>query len=181
MCFYEEPSVVIEKLIRVNTNLRLNYFKKSTIQVIFTIFVILKENDVKILSFQKDTEAIFSKRDYSIKEICKKYDVEVIERVSHTIYDPDEIWNLNKGSPPNTYEQLKKLCLEIGDPPEPIPAPDLKFFSAHFLTTNDIYDENLHKIQDLDYFNIKSECKEQEVVLFKGGETMVNKNFKKNF
>lgn len=106
--------------------------------------------------------------------MCKQYNVQIIERVSHTLYDPDEICNLNNGSPPNTYEQLKKLCLKIGDPAEPIQRPDLKFYSSHLKSTNDLYQEHSHRVQDLDYFKIEPECKEQENILFEGGETKVS-------
>jgi len=152
VCLFGEPHEVLEKL--VNTY------------------------DVKIISFQKDTEAIWFKRDNLVKEMAKKHNVQIIERVSHTLYDPDEVFNLNNGSPPNTYEQLKKLCLRIGDPAEPIASPDLKFYSSHLLNTNDFYNESEHKVPDLDYFNLKPECKEQERVIFEGGETKALEMYK---
>ena len=65
------------------------------------------------------------------------------------------------------------MCLKIGDPEEPALTPDLKFYSSNFIKTNDIYDENLHKVPGLSYFNMKPECKEQEVVKFVGGEVKV--------
>ena len=105
--------------------------------------------------------------------MCKKYDVEVIERVSHTLYDPGEIFKRNNGVPPNTFELLKKICHELGDPPEAILKPDLKFYSTQLISTDDFYNENIHKVQDLDYFNVKPECEEQNFARFKGGETQV--------
>lgn len=75
--------------------------------------------------------------------------------------------------PPNTFELLKKLCQDLGDPPEPVLKPDLKFYSTQFISTDDYYNENIHKVQDLDYFNVKPECPEQKVTKFKGGETQV--------
>jgi deoxyribodipyrimidine photolyase len=134
---------------------------------------IIKENNVQVVSFQKDTEAIYAKRDQLIKEMCHKYQVEVIERVSHTMYDPDTTLRLNDGLPPNTYEDFKKICKQIGEPIEAIPTPDLKFFSLHLIETNDIYIESEHKVQDIGFFKKKPECKEQIHSVFKGGETQV--------
>jgi hypothetical protein len=42
-----------------------------------------------VISFEKDSEAIWKKRDDGVKELCKKLNVQVIERVSHTLYDPE--------------------------------------------------------------------------------------------
>ncbi len=105
--------------------------------------------------------------------MCQKHQVEVIERVSHTLYDPKEVLELNKGLPANTYEDFKKICLKIGEPEEPIPAPDLNFFSLHLVHTNDIYVENEHKVKDLNFFTKKPECQEQKYSVYKGGETRV--------
>jgi hypothetical protein len=44
---------------------------------------------VKVVSFEKDSEAIWRQRDDAVKALCKKLDVQVIERVSHTLYDPE--------------------------------------------------------------------------------------------
>lgn len=133
----------------------------------------LKEYDVKVVSFQRDTEAIYAKRDQSIREMCQMHQVEVIERISQTLYDPDTILRLNNGLPPNTYEDFKNVCKQIGEPIETIPKPDLKFFSLHLIKTNDIYKENNHKVPDIEFFNMKPECQEQVHSFYKGGETQV--------
>lgn len=106
-----------------------------------------------------------------MKDLCSKYSVQVIERVSHTLYDPEEIFSVNANAPPNTCEELRKSCYRIGDPDKPVPKPDLQFIASHLMSTNDLYDPKKHKVPDLDYFNLKPDCKEQEVCLFEGGET----------
>ena len=139
----------------------------------------LKELDVKVISFEKDSESIWLKRDNLVKEVCRKHQVQVIEYVSHTLYDPEDIFNLNDDSPPNTQEQLKKFCLKIGEPIKPIPAPDFKFISSYLLKKNHLYDQRLHRVPKTDKFNIKPEFKEQEICLFHGGETRALKLFKR--
>lgn len=111
--------------------------------------------------------------------MCKNLNVQIIECVSHTLYDPEDIFNLNNNQPPNTCDQLKKSCFQIGDPEKPIPKPDLKFISSHMVSTEDIYVKDLHKVPNLDRFNMKPECPEQEVCLFEGGETVALQLFKK--
>ena len=114
-----------------------------------------------------------------IKEFCRKNNVQVIECVSNTLYDPEDIFNLNNDCPPNTCEQLKKFCLRIGEPEKPAAKPDLQFISAHLLKTNHLYDQRVHKVPDIERFNVKAECKEQETCLFEGGETKALQLFKR--
>ena len=47
------------------------------------------------------------------------------------------------------------------------------------VSTEDIYVKDLHKVPNLDRFNMKPECPEQEVCLFEGGETVALQLFKK--
>jgi cryptochrome len=72
---------------------------------------------------------------------------------------------------PNTFEDFKRICIKIGDPDKPKPKIDLKFITSRLLRLDDIYDKNLHRIPDLDFFNKKMEFDEQKVCLFPGGET----------
>ena len=76
MCFRGKPHEVIEKLI--------------------------KEGNVQIVSFEKDTEAISRGRDNLVKSVCRSLSVQVIEIVSNTLYDPAEIFSRNNDMPPNT-------------------------------------------------------------------------------
>jgi cryptochrome len=79
---------------------------------------------------------------------------------------------------PNTCEHLKKICNKIGEPEKPIPKPDLDFISAHLVSTTSLYDPRIHKVPDIEYFNKKLECKEQETCKFEGGETKALQLFK---
>jgi cryptochrome len=145
MCFYGEADKVLETLI--------------------------KEWDIRFLSFEKDSESIWRKRDNAVKELCARSNVQVIERATHTLYDPDEIFNINNDMAVNTCGELKQFCLRLGDPQQPEPNPDLKFFQNNLRSAMSLYDANVHRVPELDRFNIVPECKEQEVCLFEGGET----------
>lgn len=78
--------------------------------------------------------------------MCQRKSVQVIEKVSHTLYDPDEIFNINNDEPPNTCEQLRESCYRIGFPEKPVPKPDLKFISTHLVSASDLYDPKKHKV-----------------------------------
>jgi cryptochrome len=126
---------------------------------------------VGVISFEKDSEAIWKTRDDAVKNMCKKYDVQVIERVSYTLYDPEDIHNLNNNSVPNTFEDFKKICAKIGEPEKPRPKIDLKLISNRLIKTDDLYIKTQHQVPDIEFFNKKKECDEQETCLFEGGET----------
>ena len=70
---------------------------------------LIKDWNVKVVSFEKDSEAIWAKRDNLVKEMSKKNEVQIIERVSHTLYDPEDIFNMNDNLPPNTCKYKKKI------------------------------------------------------------------------
>jgi cryptochrome len=134
---------------------------------------------VNLVSFEKDLEAIWRKRDDLVKEVCKRNAVQVIEMVSHTLYDPEEIFNLNNDMPPNTCEELRKFCYRIGRPEKPVPMIDLKFISSNLASTDDVYEARLHQVPTVDFFGMKPECKEQETCRFEGGELPALKLCKK--
>ena len=105
--------------------------------------------------------------------MCQKNRIDVIERVSHTLYDTDEILRTNNHIIPNTYEEFKNICQRIGEPIEAVPRPDLNFFSLHLTRTNDLYEESLHRVPDLAFFNMRPECPQQNNMIFIGGEQQV--------
>lgn len=125
---------------------------------------------MKVISFEKDSEAIWLKRDNLVKDMCRRNNVQIIEHVSHTLYDPEDIFNLNNNIAPNTFYDLKTICKKIGEPEKPVPKPDLKFIASHLLPMTEFYDQKIHAVPGLDYFGLEPECKEQQVCLFKGGE-----------
>lgn len=151
-----------------------------------------------MISFEKDSEIIWRERDNLVKEMCQRRSVQVIEKVSHTMYDPDEIFNINNDEPPNTCESLRESCYRIGFPEKPVPKPDLNFISTHLVSALDLYNPKEHKVSikyicrnihltifffdkvpDITTFpNIKPECPEQENSPFIGGETRALELFK---
>ncbi len=149
MCFHGKPHDVIEKLIQ--------------------------EWNVKVVSFSTDSESRMIKRDNLVRDACKKHEVQVLESVSHTLYDPNELFTMNSDLPTTTLDEFRAFCDTLGEPEKPIPRPDFK--NSNLCRTSDLYVEQLHKIPTLDELKIKPECPEQNECLFPGGETVAQKLF----
>lgn len=54
----------------------------------------------------QDCEAIWNKRDAAVRQLCSELGVTVVEKISHTLWDPFEIIEANGGFPPTTYEMF---------------------------------------------------------------------------
>ena len=147
MCFYGEAHEVIERLVT--------------------------EWGVNVVSFEKDSEACSQARDNAVKAMCKRRSVQVIECVSHTLYDPDEVYNINSDYPPNTCEEMKRLIKCIGPPDKPAYQPDLEFMTSHLMSVEELYRASEHSVPGIERFasQVKPDCEEQLVCLFEGGET----------
>lgn len=87
------------------------------------VFPKIFENwNVELLTFETDTEPFAVKRDESVKLIAKKHNVNIIEKVSNTIYDVNLVLVKNNGAPPLTYQKFLSIVekLKVADP---LPSP----------------------------------------------------------
>ena len=101
---------------------RLHIFKGQPVNV----FSKLKSKyNVGRICFEQDCEPIWIKRDEAVKNWCRQNDIECIEKVGHTLWDPHEIIALNGGSPPVTFAMFNHVVSSIGLPPRPSPDVDL--------------------------------------------------------
>ncbi|CAG02310.1 unnamed protein product [Tetraodon nigroviridis] len=78
---------------------------------------LFKEWKISRLTFEYDSEPFGKERDAAIKKLAKEAGVEVIVKISHTLYDLDKIIELNGGQPPLTYKRFQTLISRM-DPPE---------------------------------------------------------------
>ncbi|KFZ65689.1 Cryptochrome-1, partial [Antrostomus carolinensis] len=74
------------------------------------------------LTFEVDTEPSARRRDAAVAELAAQHGVEVIQEVSHTLYDTQRVLALNDGKAPLTYKHLQKLLVSLGPPEKPVPA-----------------------------------------------------------
>lgn len=144
MCFFGQPHEIIETLI--------------------------KDWNVQVVSFSKDTELSVNTRDKLVRELCERNGTLIFESVSQTLFDPNDISKLDGDyGGAITLDEFKKRCDIVGYPDKPLHVPDFKNMSL--VKTSDLYVASLHQVPDLDYFKVKQECTEQIICLFEGGET----------
>ncbi|CAK9817413.1 Cry1 [Anthophora plagiata] len=79
---------------------------------------LFKEWGTTNLTFEEDPEPFGRVRDHNISALCKELGISVVQRVSHTLYQLDEIIERNDGKPPLTYHQFQNVVASM-DPPEP--------------------------------------------------------------
>ncbi|XP_038612536.1 cryptochrome-1 [Tachyglossus aculeatus] len=70
---------------------------------------LFKEWNIARLSIEYDSEPFGKERDAAIKKLASEAGVEVIVRISHTLYELDKIIELNGGQPPLTYKRFQTL------------------------------------------------------------------------
>nr|XP_040028567.1 cryptochrome-1-like isoform X2 [Gasterosteus aculeatus aculeatus] len=70
---------------------------------------LFKEWNTSRLSYEYDSEPFGKERDAAIRKLACEAGVEVTVRVSHTLYDPDRIIELNGGQSPLTYKRFQTL------------------------------------------------------------------------
>ncbi|XP_004844852.1 cryptochrome-1 isoform X4 [Heterocephalus glaber] len=80
---------------------------------------LFKEWNITKLSIEYDSEPFGKERDAAIKKLATEAGVEVIVRISHTLYDLDKIIELNGGQPPLTYKRFQTLISKM----EPLEIP----------------------------------------------------------
>ncbi|KAK7126335.1 hypothetical protein R3I94_017726 [Phoxinus phoxinus] len=86
---------------------------------------LFKEWKVSRLTFECDSEPFGKERDAAIKKLASEAGVEVIVKISHTLYDLDRIIELNGGQPPLTFKRFQTLASGIEPPEPPLDAPTL--------------------------------------------------------
>ncbi|XP_053308009.1 cryptochrome-1-like [Spea bombifrons] len=91
------------------------------------VFPVLFEKwKVTRLTFEVDTEPYARQRDAEVERLASERRVEVIQRVSNTLYDTDRIIAENNGKAPLTYVRMQAVLASLGPPKRPLPAPTLE-------------------------------------------------------
>ena len=69
------------------------------------------------LCFDQDPEPIWKARDDSVKMWCKDEGIDCVEKVGHTLWNPQEVVDLNGGKPPVTFSMFNHVVSVLGLPP----------------------------------------------------------------
>lgn len=65
-----------------------------------------EELGISAISFEQDCEPIWRDRDQALELLCRELGIGCHEKVSHTLYDPRQIIEMNGGIPPLTYQMF---------------------------------------------------------------------------
>ncbi|XP_033740162.1 cryptochrome-1-like [Pecten maximus] len=130
---------------------------------------LLHEWNVTRLTYEAEVEPIWETRDKEVEELCQEHGIQLISRISHTLWNPSEVIEKNGGSPPVTYSHFELTTALLGPPERPVPVPNLTKVNK---PVPDNFDQKfaLPSVKDLGY---EPECKEQmeRINEWKGGET----------
>ncbi|XP_027871895.1 cryptochrome circadian regulator 5 [Xiphophorus couchianus] len=123
--------------------------------------------NVTKLTYEYDTEPYSLRRDEKVASLAKEHGVDVIYKISHTLYNIERIIEENNGKPPLTYKRLQAIVQNLGPPKKPIPAPTLENMRDVKTPHSEKY-EDKYRIPTLEELQLDSKFLGEE--LFPGGE-----------
>lgn len=106
---------------------RLFVLKGRPIDMLPSLF---KEWDITRLSFEVDCEPFGKSRDAVIMGLAKQSGVEVISRVSHTLYDAEVLLMSTEGRAPQVFDEFMELAVHQGRPQMPVPRVNIQLFGS---------------------------------------------------
>lgn len=80
--------------------------------------------DVECVAWEKDSEPFSKARDSAVEKILEDAGVSVMKCSGHTLYDLDELRQLNPGNVVTTYGAFEKLTAKKGLPKRPLATPE---------------------------------------------------------
>nr|ANW48376.1 cryptochrome 1 [Euphausia superba]AUI80370.1 cryptochrome 1 [Euphausia superba] len=142
------------------------------------IFRILhKEIGIRRLTFEQDCEAIWNERDKVVNKMCQELNIDVVEEVAHTLWNPYDIIELNGGTPPLTYEMFLQVSSTAGKPPKPCSRPQWEIVNFQEINDQLALKLKMHpKVPTPEMFGVYREGGEN--MQYTGGETSALKHLK---
>lgn len=127
------------------------------------------EWQVEHLTFESDIEPYARQRDLLVEKQAKKFNVNVVTMVSHTIYDPDLVIQNNRGVAPTQYQSFLKIVSSLSIP-EPIATPEvLPATSRPSKDSNELNDPKCYDCPTLHELRVDEKSLGDN--LYPGGET----------
>ncbi len=87
---------------------------------------LMATHNITKLCIDQDCEPIWMERDEKVEAWCKENNIEFIESIGHTLWNPQEVIDVNGGTPPITFSMFNHVVSSIGLPPKPLKDVDLK-------------------------------------------------------
>jgi cryptochrome len=138
---------------------------------------LFKDWDVSLLTFESDIEPYSVKRDAVVRDMAKKFKVDIIEECSHTIFNPELVVQKNKGSPPMTYQRFASIASELKAPQPVDDPPVLPKSLIPELDENEQDDESCYDVPSMAELNVDPNSFDGKS-RFPGGETEALKRMK---
>ncbi|CAL8094569.1 unnamed protein product [Orchesella dallaii] len=145
-----------------------------------------KEWNVKLITFENDTEPYSRARDTQFYKLAQKYGVPFKGFWSHTLYEPSLLIKTNKGQTPKTYQKFLDVMTKTGQPPKSISSvASIPVHVKDPLLSSTVYNTPTPTLDELNVNTV-----ELGPHLFKGGETealqrmeksLSNKHYVENF
>jgi len=127
---------------------------------------LINEWDVKMMTWEIDTEPYSKERDAKIEKLAISKDVKVETFSSHTLYNPEQVVAKNKGETPLTYQKMLGILALLGPPSRPLDPP-IKLEKESKIPSSDL-DKSKYDVPSLSELNVKEE--ELFPCLYPGGE-----------
>lgn len=123
--------------------------------------------NVTKLTYEYETESYALSRDTKVTALAKEHGVQVLYKISHTLYNIDSIITENNGKTPLTYNSFQDIVKRLGVPKKPILAPTIEDMKNVKTPCSEKHDED-YGIPTLEDVCIDSTSFTEE--LFPGGE-----------
>ncbi|XP_025017377.1 cryptochrome-1 isoform X2 [Tetranychus urticae] len=147
---------------------RLICFHGNCVQILESL---IKKWSITHISFEQDPEPIWKERDDLVKQLANSLGVEIIEKISHTLWDPEKVIDMNGGEAPSNYEMFCHTVNVIGQPDRPLPKPD--FTQLKTIFPLDDYCEDTAGVPSSPLvLGVKMESEKQINQVWFGGETI---------
>lgn len=65
-----------------------------------------RPNSIDQIQCLQDCDATWDKHDKVVRRLCEELGVEVVEKMSNTLWEPSKIIEANGGEPPHSYEMF---------------------------------------------------------------------------
>lgn len=129
---------------------------------------LFKEWKITKLTFEVDSEPFGIQRDAAITTLAEELGVEVVQKVSHTLYDVNKILEFCGGTAPTQLKAFESTVRKLGAPPKPVQAVNRHCFKSCVTPVcgnhDDVY--GMPTLQEMG-------CKEEDVSsagMWQGGE-----------
>ncbi|KAL9971457.1 hypothetical protein ACROYT_G017620 [Oculina patagonica] len=121
---------------------------------------LIKQWNITRVTFECDGEPFPQRRDDSVKRLLESQGVEVLVSTSHTLYNIDEVVELNHGNVPVTFKQFECLVSKLRSPDSCVPDIDQDLFENCKTPVADDHD-NIYGVPQYGALDLEEEEHEQ--------------------